>query len=48
MVTTLITFTSNGALIGSVTGGPGNPLDPVVNPEGGGFVNQERLTLLLN
>ena len=31
-----ITFTSNDALNGSVTGGPGKPLSPVVNPEGGG------------
>ena len=37
-----ISFTSNGVLAGSVTGGDGDPLGPVVNPKGGGFVILER------
>ena len=31
-----ISFTSNGVLTDSVTGGDGDPLGPVVNPKGGG------------
>ena len=45
-----ISFTSNGVLTGSVIGGNGGPLGPVVNPKGGGFVILERLkanTLIL-
>ena len=37
-----IPFTSNGRLAASVTGGPGDPVRPVANPEGGGFVILER------
>ena len=37
-----ISFTSNGVLTDSVTGGDGDPLGPVVNPKGGGFVILER------
>ena len=32
----MISFTSNGALTGSVTGGNGDPAGPVRNPKGGG------------
>ena len=38
----ILPFTSNGRLAVSVTGGPGEPVRPVANPEGGGFVILER------
>ena len=34
-----ISFTSNGVLTDSVTGGDGDPLGPVVNPKGGGSLS---------
>ena len=37
-----ITFTSNGALASSVTGGSGEPVGSVTNPKGGEFVFLER------